>query len=221
MTGKSMEYFDIYDLNMRPIEPYKISKSEAHKKGYWHKTFHCWIVNKNNKVLLQLRPSKDGLKELFDISTAGHIMSGESPEDGVRELKEELNLDVNFSDLTFAGIYKHTSIREEDNYFNNEFSYTYFYKSEKNLDEYVLQEEEVRGVFEIDIDEGIKFFAKEIDTLKVSGLVLNSGSLVKKDMEIKLKQMCMYHERCVVTNYYLRALIMVKRFIQGKKHIAI
>ena len=50
------EILDIYDAKMNHIGT--ASREEAHKFGYWHQTFHCWIVRREkgkNYVLFQIR----------------------------------------------------------------------------------------------------------------------------------------------------------------------
>ncbi|CAM4408405.1 NUDIX hydrolase [Paenibacillus tarimensis] len=36
------ERFDIYDEQLNWIG--QASRDEVHRQGYWHKTFHCWLV---------------------------------------------------------------------------------------------------------------------------------------------------------------------------------
>ena len=58
------ELIDIFDENMNLLGT--ALKSQAHREGLWHKTFHCWLARKNDEgrvmVWLQLR-NKD--KEHF------------------------------------------------------------------------------------------------------------------------------------------------------------
>jgi isopentenyldiphosphate isomerase len=87
---------------------------QVHADGWWHQTFHCLIISQRNdqpSLLLQLRhPDKDTFPNLLDISCAGHLLAGESAEDGVRELEEELGVQVAFSSLIPCGIYAEEDI---------------------------------------------------------------------------------------------------------------
>ncbi len=72
-------------------------KSEAHRRGLWHRCFHCWISGLDDSLgpylLAQRRaPRKDTWPGYLDVSAAGHLQSGEGPLDGLRELEEELGL---------------------------------------------------------------------------------------------------------------------------------
>lgn len=49
-----MENIDVFDANLNFKDV--IERKEAHTKGIWHQTFHCWVVNpKNKSILFQLR----------------------------------------------------------------------------------------------------------------------------------------------------------------------
>ena len=78
-------------------------RSEVYKKGLWHRSSHIWIENDNKEILVQRRnPNKSTFPNLWAISVAGHVDSGETSLDtAVRELKEEVNLDVDKSELEY------------------------------------------------------------------------------------------------------------------------
>ena len=96
------EYFDILDENGNKTGKTKL-RSEVHRDGDWHKAVHIWIINDKGDILLQRRcATKDSNPNMLDISSAGHLSAGDSSLDGaIRELKEELNLDVKPNELQF------------------------------------------------------------------------------------------------------------------------
>ena len=73
-------------------------KSEAHRRGLWHRCFHCWIfgADAGEPYLLVQRRSvtKDTWPGYLDVTAAGHLGAGEEPLDGLREVEEELGLRV-------------------------------------------------------------------------------------------------------------------------------
>ena len=75
-----------------------ILKSEAHRRGVWHRCFHCWIFGSDETgpyVLAQRRAAgKDTWPGYLDVTAAGHLAAGEETLDGLRELEEELGLRV-------------------------------------------------------------------------------------------------------------------------------
>lgn len=69
-------------------------KSEVHRRGLYHRCFHCWIADSEKGLLFVQRrvQSKDTWPGRLDTTAAGHLASGESALDGLRELEEELGL---------------------------------------------------------------------------------------------------------------------------------
>lgn len=85
----SDEWLDVFNEQMKKIG--QASRKNVHAQGLWHQTFHCWIINKSTtgrwSLLFQLRrKDKDVFPNQHDISCAGHLLSGEAVEEGVREL---------------------------------------------------------------------------------------------------------------------------------------
>jgi len=90
------EVFDIFDDKWNPTGEVA-DKDEAERMGKWHKVVTAWIINPRGELLLQLRGSYVNKNpNVYDVSVAGHIRAGETVRHGaVREIKEELGLDVN------------------------------------------------------------------------------------------------------------------------------
>ncbi len=82
-------------------------KSEAHRRGLWHRCFHCWVfgAGAGSPYLLMQRRSatKDTWPGYLDVTAAGHLAAGEEPLDGLREVEEELGLRVDPGRLTPLG----------------------------------------------------------------------------------------------------------------------
>lgn len=87
------ERIDVLDASGGPTGEI-VWKSEAHRLGLWHRCFHCWVVDPGGPSLLVQRRAagKETWPECLDVSAAGHLRSGESVVDGLRELEEELGL---------------------------------------------------------------------------------------------------------------------------------
>lgn len=73
-------------------------KSEAHRRGLYHRCFHCWISDPSEAaggpyLFVQRRaPQKENWPGCLDTTAAGHLSSGESVMDGLREVEEELGI---------------------------------------------------------------------------------------------------------------------------------
>lgn len=73
-------------------------KSEAHRRGLYHRCFHCWIADPGDGsdgpyLFVQRRAlRKENWPGRLDTTAAGHLSAGESVMDGLREVEEELGI---------------------------------------------------------------------------------------------------------------------------------
>ena len=140
------EFFDVLDENGNKTSKTKL-RSEVHRDGDWHKAVHIWIINNNGDVLLQRRcATKDSNPNMLDISSAGHLSAGDDSLTGaIRELKEELNLDVSKEDLKLIKTLKRSS-KYTETFINNEFDDLYILRTDKKLEDMKYQEEEISEI---------------------------------------------------------------------------
>lgn len=143
----SKEYFDLLDENGNKIGKTKL-RNEVHKDGDWHKAVHIWIINNKGDILLQRRcATKDSNPNMLDISSAGHLTAGDDSLTGaIRELKEELNLDVNKEELQFIKTLKRSS-KYISTFINNEFDDLYILRTDKTINDMEFQEDEISEIF--------------------------------------------------------------------------
>ncbi len=101
------ELVDILDSKGNPTGKTTL-KSEAHRKGLFHPTVHIWFFTSDGKLLIQQRGKHKGTHPLlWDVSVAGHVGAGEEIElSALREVKEEIGLDISKSDLEKIGDFK-------------------------------------------------------------------------------------------------------------------
>ncbi|HLC47251.1 MAG TPA: NUDIX domain-containing protein [Candidatus Nanoarchaeia archaeon] len=139
------ELIDICDESNN-LTGVKKMKSEAHKEGLWHRTAHIWIYNPKGEILLQLRAKdKELYPDMWDISAAGHIAAGEDASTaGVREIQEEIGLEVNPEDLQFFRIRKVRTVYKKIR--NNEFYNIFFLRFDGDIRTLRLQDEEVQEI---------------------------------------------------------------------------
>lgn len=81
------------------------SRTDAHRQNLMHRATHIILTNSAQQIFMQLRSeSKDTNPGLWDTSAAGHVDAGECYEAcAVRELKEELGVEVQVIDLIEIG----------------------------------------------------------------------------------------------------------------------
>lgn len=152
-------------------------RSQVHEKGYWHETFHCWLAHHDENseevyIYFQLRSDrKKDYPGLLDITAAGHILSHESIEDGVREIQEELGLDIGFDDLSFAGIIK--EVLNGGGFVDRELANVYLYTKPVTFERFTLQTDELSGMFRTTLQNFEKLFFYEKAQVSSEGFMMN------------------------------------------------
>lgn len=143
----NLEYFDLLDAEGNPIGTIK-ERSEVHRDGDWHKAIHIWIMNQNGEILLQRRcETKDSDPNMLDISCAGHLSAGDSSIKGaLRELKEELSLEIDPNELVFIKTLQR-SWKDNHGFVDNEYDDLYILRTNKKIEEMVYQKEEISEIF--------------------------------------------------------------------------
>ena len=144
---KNDEYFDVLDEQGNKTGKIKL-RNLVHKDGNWHRTIHVWIYNNKGELLLQRRcANKDSNPNMLDVSCGGHLSAGDdSLTAAVRELKEELDLDVNANELNFIKTFKNSS-KYTETFINNEILDMYILRTDKDINDMKYQEEEISEIF--------------------------------------------------------------------------
>ena len=148
------ELIDILDEAGRPTGEV-VLKSEAHRLGLWHRCFHCWICGSDAEgsyLLLQRRAAtKDTWPGYLDITAAGHLSAGEETLDGLREVEEELGLQVGPDRLVPLGTRK---IEQQIPHgWDREFHEVFLIADNTPPDSLRLQKEEVEAVYRLGLDD--------------------------------------------------------------------
>jgi isopentenyldiphosphate isomerase len=153
------ELIDIVDENNNLTGEQKM-KSEAHRDGLWHRAAHIWIYNSKGEALLQLRAKEKELwPDMWDLSAAGHVGAGEEPiVSGLREIQEELGLDIKVEDMEFYKVIpEKVKFNKVD---NNEFHYVYLLKYDGDITGLRIQEEELQKIEFVPIETVKKDFVE-------------------------------------------------------------
>lgn len=149
------EFVNIVDENDRIISK-SLPRSYVHRKGIVHPTVHIWFIRRRDmgiSVLLQKRAhSKEICPDCYDVSAAGHVVQGgEFRHTALREVHEELGIDIPSNKLEFIGI-RH-SLYEDGEIKDAELTAVYIYRGDIHHKELTLQKSEVSEVCWAEIDE--------------------------------------------------------------------
>lgn len=205
------ENIDIFDDNMIYIG--SDTNENAHLKGLWHKTFNCWFLEKienKNCLIFQQRCSR---KKIFpnhlDITVAGHLISGELPIHGIREIKEEIGININKNKLFYVG--NRCQTKQISNYIDREYVYTYFHKVTSHYN-YILEIKEVDSLVYFEIEDVLKLFSNEIISINPIKIF---GEISQLDC-FKKNNFVPYPD-----NYFILIALTALRFFKKEKYIII
>lgn len=144
-TGEQIDIVTATGVHLRAA-----SRSEVHDGAHWHQVFHCLVIRPGSpaRIVLQRRHhSKAAFPGLLDLSATGHLTAGESPDDGVRELNEELGINATADDLFPVGVRLLADDGGEGR--NRELVHLYFMTDDRPLDRYAPEPTEVESLIEV------------------------------------------------------------------------
>ncbi|MFP7296907.1 NUDIX hydrolase [Neobacillus niacini] len=179
------EQLTIFDENRSQIGI--ASRKDVHKFGYWHEAFHCWFISEEQGsvyLYLQLRSStKKDYPNLLDITAAGHLLANERVQDGVREVKEEIGIDISFQELIPLGIIDYCVKRVD--FIDKEIANVFLYKCKNSLDDFTLQEEEVAGIVKVEFNHFAELWLGKRETIRIKGFeIMQDGTKILIDEHV-------------------------------------
>lgn len=157
-----VELVDVYNERHEKLNYTK--ERQTLIEGEYKLSCFVWVINDNDKILLQQRSST--VKQLPNMwgATAGCAQAGETSLDGtLRELKEELGIDATREEMVFIGSYKRI----------NDFVEIWLCKKNIDIKELILDPTEVQSAQWFSIDE----FEKMI----INGIGIDSGFEIFKN----------------------------------------
>ena len=150
------ELWQLYTEDQKPITGKGADKDSVYGQGLLHGAAHVWIWRQADnalEILLQKRAaSKRTWPNMLDISAAGHIDLGESPEEAaIRETVEELGLNITPQQLQLVGVHRMNMAVDNSNT-ENEFRWVYLteFKEDSGL---TLQKSEVSSTLWLPLKE--------------------------------------------------------------------
>jgi isopentenyldiphosphate isomerase len=209
------EMFDLLDCAGRKTGT-AIARDEAHRMGAWHGAFHCLIAYEHHRKPCVLFQKRSAAKLIapgkFDVSVGGHYSAGEDAATaGPREIREELGLDVPFSDLVTVGrrVFTYCFI---PGIIEQEFQDVFLYPCAGGPGDLVLQTEEVDAAVELDVESGIRLFSGALRSATAMLVSPGKGAAVVITADDFVP---------CLDNYYLKLLLLVRRYYKGERELLV
>jgi isopentenyldiphosphate isomerase len=210
------ELVDVYDDSLKKAGV--VTRSEAHRKGYWHLNLHCWIVTKRKggAVIFQVRSEdKHTFAGLLDSTVGGHYKAGEKLEDVAREIKEEIGLAPDVKKLVPLG--SRVDVAGYDGLSKREIADVYFIREDRPLRAYKVDPLEVWALVEVRIWDGLRLFSGPAKKIKAAGVEWDkAGNATEAKMEVTKRSFVPKMD-----SYYMTLFIMAMRLLKGDRYLSI
>lgn len=177
--GRREEWLDVFTPEMIPCGT--APRSIVHERGLWHQTFHAWVATgraPDARLVIQLRGAEKDTNPLrFDVSAAGHLEAGESPEEGVREVEEELGLRLSAEHLHKLGVVAHEA--RLGDIWDREFNHLYVaLVPGLSLEDLRPAADEIAGVYELSVRDFLDLALGRRPEAEISGYRVLPGGMV-------------------------------------------
>ncbi|MCP4583810.1 MAG: NUDIX domain-containing protein [candidate division Zixibacteria bacterium] len=212
------EFIDVYDADLRLLGTEE--RVKAHMEGLWHKTFHLWLTSPRNggQILYQWRSKEmKNFPDMLDVSAAGHILAGETVEQGIREAEEELGISLDYRDIHSLG-YRVEVADQENGQKNREYQAVHLAKLDLDLEDFTPQVEEVSGLIWLSIARGIELFTGKAESVDCDGIYYDAPTRTWKKNN---RGFALSHFLPRIQRYYLTIHIMSERLLAGNKVLAV
>ncbi|MDQ5943517.1 MAG: isopentenyl-diphosphate Delta-isomerase [Patescibacteria group bacterium] len=143
-----MELVDVLDSKGNKTGR-KATIDEVCDHGYWHHSVHGVIIAKDNKIVAQKRSRKMIMNPgLIEISAGGIVNTGESPDEAiVREIKEELGIDIDSSEVIYINTKTYNKHYPELNKTAKTFLHSYVIKLRNPIGHTKLEASESESIY--------------------------------------------------------------------------
>lgn len=137
----------------------------VHRDGDWHRGLHIWVGFIDDAgvphVIFQRRSlTKDTWPGALDVAVGGHVRSGESLEDTLREAEEEIGLRVTLAELVPIG--QRWVRGGQPPIQDNELNEVFAVRCDLPLSAYRLHPEEVDALIAVPVADVMRLFRREI-----------------------------------------------------------
>lgn len=195
-------------------------KRVAHQNGLWHRTFSCLALNPATATVLLQKKSPGRYvfdrPDQADFTVGGHYHAGETIPEGVRELREELGLDIPYTNLHPLGI-RQTAVTLAPNWIEHEFQYWHLLPLDLDLADFPLDDAEVSGLVELALDDAIALVSAQTTGVSARYLIRDDQNGHRRLLEGVLRPEDLIPGYLTIDQLYLRMFVAARRYLNGER----
>ncbi len=210
------ERFDVLSVDGRPVGHAK-TRSDVHRDGDWHASIHVWVygVDQGGPFLVFQRRGrfKDTKPLKLDATVGGHVRAGETIEDTLREVEEEIGRTTAMAELRFAGV-RISASEEEPGIIDRELQHVYLLRVDEPLTVFTPNPDELEALVQLPLDDVLAMFGDGI--VAADALELKTGSAILTPVLVTRSEFVAGIDR-----YPYRVAIAVHNALRGDHDIAV
>lgn len=210
------ELFDVLFADGRP-RGYAKKRSEVHRDGDWHGSIHVWVYGLDPAgpyLAFQRRGTfKDTLPLKLDATVGGHLRSGESVEETLREVQEEIGRPVTLSELHPVGVRVAVS-EDAPNVSDREIQQVFLWRVDDPLSTFAPNPDELESLVQLPIADVLAIFGDGI--VAADALELKAGSAILTPTLITISEFAAGIDR-----YPYRVAIAAMNALRGDRYVSI
>ncbi len=212
----SSELFDVLTAGGRP-RGYAKKRAEVHRDGDWHASIHVWVYGIDRGVpylAFQRRGRfKDTLPLKLDATVGGHLRAGETLEQTVREVPEEVGRSVTLPELLPVGIRLGVS-EDVPGIIDREIQHVFLWRVDESLATFAPNPDELESLVQLPLADVLAIFGDGI--VAADALELRAGSAILTPSLITRSEFADGIDR-----YPYRVAIAASSALRGDRYISI
>jgi isopentenyldiphosphate isomerase len=210
------ELFDVLSADGTPTGQVK-RRADVHRDGDWHRSVHVWVAGIGDGqpfLVFQRRGlKKDTWPGRLDATVGGHYRHGETQGEALREIEEEIGVEVRKEELRRLGV-RLCASESEPGILDREIQDLFLLHDDRPLTAYRPDPAELDALVRLSIDDLLKLFAGEVD--EIIGVDIRPGESSATTANIN-------EDNFIPTNdyYFYRIAIAAQRALAGERHVVV
>ena len=193
------------------------SRADVHRDGDWHRALHIWVAGHDEAgepfLMFQRRSkAKDSWPDHLDTTVGGHFRAGETLQETLREVEEEIGIPSR--DLVLRPLGTRISITESPGLCDHELQDVYLLLDDRPLAAYRPHAVELSALVRFPLRELPGFFSGERS--QVAGVAIRPGSPETFITSASAEEFIPSVDR-----YGLRVAIAARNVLRGDQYVAI
>jgi isopentenyldiphosphate isomerase len=210
------ELFDVLTADGKPTGQAK-KRVDVHRDGDWHASIHVWVYGVDQGIpalAFQRRGRfKDTLPLKLDATVGGHLRTGESIEQTIREVQEEIGRSVTLPELLPVGVRIGVS-EDAPGVIDREIQHVFLWRVDEPLSTFAPNPDELESLVQIPLVDVLAIFGDGI--VAADALELRAGSAILTPTLITRSEFA-----AGIDQYPYRVAIAASNALRGDRYVSI